>query len=80
MKNKNLILRYFGLLLIIVGIALNIKMYVDQAYPSGIYFIFIGIGITQIVVSLLCKQLKKGWQLVWSLLPWILGYIFLSLT
>ena len=79
MKNKNLILRYFGLLLLVIGIILSIKMYVDRAYPTYLFFIIGGIGIIQMMVSFVSKQMKISWQILWSLLPLVLGFIYLKL-
>jgi len=75
---KNLILRYFGLLLLIIGIALNIKMYIDEAWPTYLFYMISAIGILQIIISLFCKQMKMSWQIFWALFPIILGYIFIK--
>ncbi len=64
MKNKNLILRYFGLFLLIVGIILNIEMYIIQAWPTYLFFIVSGIGIVQIIASFVSKQMKVNWQII----------------
>ncbi len=74
---KNLILRYFGLLLLIIGISLNIKMYIDKAWPTFLFYVIIIIGILQIIISILCKQMKKKWQILWLVLPITIGYIYL---
>lgn len=79
MKNKNLILRYFGLFLLVVGIVLSIKMYVDRAYPTYLFFIISGIGIIQIIASFLSKQMKISWQIFWALLPIVIGFLYLKL-
>jgi hypothetical protein len=77
MKNKNLILRYFGIFLLILGIILNIKMYIDEAYPTYLFFIISIIGIIQIIVSFLSKPMKFIWQIIWVLFPTIIGFIYL---
>ncbi len=79
MKNKNLILRYFGLFLLVVGIILNVKMYVDEAWPTYLFFIISAIGIIQIIASFVSKQMKVSWQILWALLPVVLGFIYLKL-
>lgn len=79
MKNKNLILRYFGLFLLVIGIILSVKMYVDKAYPTYLFFVISGIGAIQIIASFVSKQMKVGWQVLWSLLPLVLGFVYLKL-
>jgi len=79
MKNKNLILRYFGLFLLVVGIILNVKMYVDEAWPTYLFYMISAIGIIQIIVSFVSKQMKVSWQILWALLPVVLGLIYLKL-
>lgn len=79
MKNKNSILRYFGLFLLVIGIILSIKMYVDEAYPTYLFFIISAIGIIQIIASFVFKQMKVSWQILWALLPVVLGFIYLKL-
>lgn len=76
MKNKNLILRYFGLFLLVVGIILNVKMYVDEAWPTYLFFIISTIGIIQIIASYVSKQMKVSWQILWALSPVLLGFIY----
>ena len=78
MKNKNLILRYFGLFLLVVGIILNVKMYVDEAWPTYLFFIISTIGIIQIIASYVSKQMKVSWQILWALSPVLLGFIYLK--
>ena len=79
MKNKNLILRYFGLLLLVIGIILSIKMYVDRAYPTYLFFIISGIGIIQLIASFVSKKMKVSWQILWALLPLVVGFVYLKL-
>ena len=78
MKNKNLILRYFGLMFLILGIALNIKMYVNQEWPTYLFYVICFIGAIQIVFSLVLGSIKNGWQIFWTLLPFLLVFIFLK--
>ena len=79
MRNKNLILRYFGLFLLVVGIILNVKMYIDEAWPTYLFFIISVIGIIQIIASFVSKQMKVSWQIHRALLPVVLGFIYLNL-
>jgi hypothetical protein len=79
MRGKNLILRYFGLALLVIGIALNIKMYVNEEWPTYLFFIICFIGIVQIVLSYILKAMKSGWQIFWSLLPFAVGFIYLRI-
>jgi hypothetical protein len=78
MKNKNQIIRYIGLFLLTVGIVLNIKMYVDKAYPTYLFYIVSIVGIVQIIISYTLNNLTKGWQIFWALLPLILFFLILK--
>lgn len=79
MKNKNLILRYFGLFLLVIGIILNVKMYMDKAWPTYLFYILIAIGIIQIIISFVTKKMKLGWQIFWALLPIVLGLVYIKI-
>lgn len=76
MKNKNLILRYFGLISLIIGIALNIKMYLYEEWPTYLFYVLCFIGIVQAILSFTLKEMKKGWQVFWVLIPVILGFLY----
>ena len=78
MKNKNLIIRYFGLLLLTIGIILNIKMYVDEAYPTYMFYLISVIGFFLIIISFALKKLTIGWQIFLVLLPVLLLLMFLK--
>lgn len=78
MSKKNLILRYFGLTVLIIGIGLNIKMYVNQEWPTYLFYIVCFIGFLQIIMSFLLKKINEAWQLFWSLLPFILGFVYIK--
>lgn len=78
MKNRNSILRYFGLIVLVMGIILNIQMIVNKAWPTYLFFIFCLIGIAQICLSF-NKKIKIVWQIFWSLIPFILGYAYLQI-
>lgn len=79
MRKKNLILRYFGVTFLLVGVALNIKMYVNQEWPTYLFFVICFIGIIQIVLSFIIKAMKSGWQMFWTLIPFILGFIYIKI-
>jgi hypothetical protein len=79
MRKKNLILRYFGLGFLLLGIALNIKMYVNQEWPTYIFYVLGFIGAIQIIFSLTLGAINKGWQIFWSLLPFLLVFLFLRI-
>jgi hypothetical protein len=79
MRRKNLILRYFGFGILAIGIGLNVKMYVNQEWPTYLFFIMCFVGLIQIILSYLAKQIKGGWQIFWSLIPFILGFIYLKI-
>lgn len=79
MKRKNLILRYFGTAFLVIGVALNVKMFVNDEWPTVIFFIVCLVGIIQIALSLILEPMKRGWQVIWSLTPFVLGLIYLKL-
>lgn len=75
MKSKNLIIRYFGLFLLITGIVLNVKMYIEEAWPTYLFYIIGVVGLIQIIISFFAKKMKVGWQIFWALLPVLIGFI-----
>lgn len=80
MKQKNLLLRYFGLVVLILGIILNAKMFLNQEWPTVLFFIICFIGIIQILISFVCKKMSVIWQILWSLIPFILGFAYIKLA
>ncbi len=78
MRKKNNILKYFGLAVLIIGIGLNIKMYLNQEWPTYLFYIVCFIGILQITMSLILKKINVIWQVFWSLIPFILGFIYVK--
>lgn len=78
MNKKNLILRYFGLCILIIGIGLNVKMYLNKEWPTYLFYIICVIGIMQIIISFLFKKINLGWQIFWALLPFVIGFIFIN--
>lgn len=79
MSRKNLILRYFGIAFLLIGIALNLKMYFNQEWPTVLFLIVCFIGIVQIVLSFILRTMKVGWQIFWALAPFVLGFIYLKI-
>jgi hypothetical protein len=77
MKKKNLILRYFGIAFLLLGIFLNIKMYVNGEWPTYIFYVICFVGAIQVIFSMVLGRMKKGWQIFWALLPLFLVYVFL---
>jgi hypothetical protein len=80
MKQKNLLLRYFGLLVLILGIALNVKMFLNQEWPTILFFIICFIGIIQILISFVFKRMSVTWQIFLSLIPFIIGFAYIKLA
>ena len=74
MKNKNLILRYSGLIIFGIGVILNIKMYLNQEWPTYIFYLLCFIGIVQVICAFTLKEIKIGWQVFLILIPFILGF------
>ena len=73
-RQTNKILVWIGLITFIVGIGLNILMFVSQAWPTYLFFILCGIGIIQIFIALGFKKIKTVWQIFWSILPFLMLY------
>ena len=79
MKKGNLFLRFFGLIILLVGIIFNILMIVNEAWPTYLFLIFCIIGISQICLSFIAKRMKIGWQIFWSILPILLLYMIIEI-
>ena len=77
---KNLLLRYFGLFVLIMGIILNVKMFINKEWPTLIFFIICLIGIVQIIMSFVFNKISIFWQLLFSLMPFILGFVYIKLA
>jgi uncharacterized membrane protein HdeD (DUF308 family) len=75
---KNLVLRCFGILLLITGIVLNIMMFIEKSWPTYLFFIICIVGLIQIIISFLVKPIKIIWQIFWGLLPFIIAFILLK--
>jgi hypothetical protein len=77
-QKKNLTLRYFGITFFLIGMGLNINMYLERAWPTYLFFIISMIGIIEIILSFVLKKIKTAWQIVWALIPFIIGYMYLK--
>ena len=53
MKRTNLFIRYFGLFVFLVGIILNIKMYIFNEWPTYLFFLLCLLGFFLIGISYL---------------------------
>ena len=53
MKKTKLFIRYFGLFILVIGIVLNIKMYLFNEWPTYLFFILSLFGILLIGISYL---------------------------
>src|SRR5690606_16084802 len=73
-RQTNKILLWTGLITLLIGIGLNILMFVSQAWPTYLFFILCGIGLTQILIAIGFKNIKTGWQIFWGLLPFLVLY------
>ena len=74
---NNLIIRYFGLLLLLVGIVLNVKMYIDNAYPTYLFYVMCLVGVIQIIVAYKAHGMSIAWQIFWCTVPLLIGYLLL---
>lgn len=70
--SKNKLLLAFGALALLIGIVLNVKMYIDEAWPTYLFYILCVVGVVQIVIALLIKKIKIGWQVLWIVLPYLM--------
>jgi len=74
----NKILLWTGLITLLIGIGLNILMFISQAWPTYLFFILCGIGLIQILIAVGYKNIKTGWQIFWGLLPFLILYGFIE--
>ena len=79
MKSKP-ILKYVGLTLLVLGALFNILMLVSGAYPTYLFFIVMAIGLFFFLVSFLLKDLNTWWQILISLVPFIVAYILFDIS
>ncbi|MFV0162315.1 hypothetical protein OBK04_01435 [Empedobacter falsenii] len=73
-RQTNKILLWTGLITLLIGIVLNILMFVSQAWPTYLFFILCGIGLSQILISIGFNNIKTGWQIFCGLLPFLVLY------
>lgn len=73
-RQTNKILLWTGLITLLIGVGLNVLMFVSQAWPTYLFFILCGIGLLQIFIALGFKNIKTGWQILWGLLPFLILY------
>ena len=73
-RQTNKILLWTGLLTLLVGIGLNILMFVFGGWPTYLFFILCGIGLVQIFIARGYKNIKTGWQIFLGLLPFLILY------
>jgi hypothetical protein len=73
-QQTNKILFYAGLITLIIGIGLNIRMFMMQAWPTYLFFILIGVGLVQIAIAFVFKNIKIGWQIFLSVLLFLISY------
>lgn len=79
MGGKNLILRYVGLLSLIAGLILNIRILIGKAWPTYVYILLCLLGLIQVVMSFTMTKIKIGWQIFWVLFSYTLFIIFLNI-
>lgn len=63
-----------------LGVVLNILMFTFHWWPTYLFFILCGIGLIQIGLSLGLSSLRKGWQIFWSTLPLLVGFILFEVN
>lgn len=80
MRGKNSCLKYSGLWMLIIGIVLNIRMYLMEAWPTYLFYLISFIGIIQLILSLALKPIKIWRQIFWALIPFIIGLICLNIV
>jgi hypothetical protein len=74
------ILRYAGLVIFIIGLALNIWMFVSQSWPTYLFFVIMGVGGLLFGLSFPLKKLKTIWQILIVTIPFIVSYIVFKVT
>jgi hypothetical protein len=72
---KNMVLRYVGFMILMIGVFFNLKMIYDKAWPTYIFMIICLIGLLQILISFLMKGKTIGWQFFFIVTSFILSYL-----
>lgn len=80
MTKKNKILGYFGLIIFIVGVILNIRMFLIIAWPTYLFFVVCFLGIIYISLAFGLKKISNVAQIVIIISPLLLGYVIIELT
>lgn len=78
MGGKNLVFKYDGLLSLIVGLILNIRILIGEAWPTYIYIVLCFLGFIKVIISFTMTKIKIGWQIFWVLFSYISFIIFLN--
>ena len=79
-KQKNKILRYVGLTVLLIGITLNILMFLSYSWPSYFYFILCGIGVILIFLSFGLRRLSRLIQIAIAAVPFVIGFIYFEIN
>ncbi len=74
------ILKYSGLTIFTIGLALNIWMFISEAWPTYLFLIMMGVGGLLFGLSFLLKRLNTFWQIGITLIPFIIFYILVEIT
>ena len=51
MKKINLVIRYLGFIVLLIGVVLNFKMFIFNEWPTNLFFLIILFGILLIGIS-----------------------------
>ncbi len=78
LKSNNSLLCYIGILILVIGVGLNVKMYVNEEWPTIIFILICCVGLIQIILSFVLRTMKVGWQLFWALIPFVIGWVYFA--
>jgi hypothetical protein len=81
MKNLKTPLGLFGLAYLLYGLVMNIRMFIEEMWPTYLFFISMGIGLLFLTINKLTKKLPnfRFWQIVIGLLPIIAFYAHMKI-
>jgi len=74
------ILKYVGLGLLILGTVLNVLMFIEQAWPTYLFFIMMAVGLALFLISFALKSLNIWWQTFICLIPFIVAYVWFDIS
>ena len=74
------ILKYAGLGLLLLGLILNVLMFIFQIYPTYIFFIMMAVGVFFFLISFFFKEITNVWQIVIMLVPFVTTYILFDIS